>query len=167
MEHFVPFALSFQPALQLQEPSVWHFPLTQLQLWVKPLGLRHNPDPLIPSSHISQSEGHAWHSLPKNPDWQASHDEPVNPGRHAQDLCEVHIPPLVHAVLQEALCSWERITSDEKGTGNCSVSGDASQKITRLFDMSISTQVFGDIMNEGESIELVILEALAVVGSSM
>ena len=33
--------------------------------------------------------------------------------------------------------------------------------------MSISTQVFGDIMNEGESIELVIFEALAVVGSSM
>ena len=39
--------------------------------------------------------------------------------------------------------------------------------ITRLFDMSISTQVFEDIMNEGESIELVIFEALAVVGSGM
>ena len=74
--HFVPFALSTQPALHAHEPSLAHCPFKQLQSCVSLVVFRQTPDPFIPSSQVSQLAGQGWQFGPKKPVWQASQDEP-------------------------------------------------------------------------------------------
>lgn len=97
------------------------------------VGVRHRPEPVIPSSHDVQPVGHAVQLKPKNPDAQDSQDAPVNPGG------QVHVPAAEQTPLPEhggeQLEDWTSTSASAPDAlvGSCATSGTELQSTTRVF----------------------------------
>lgn len=159
LAHAVPFVPVVQPALQVQVPSEPHTPLRQSHVdgAFLMIGSRHRPEPVIPSSQVAQSAGHAWQVEPKNPGAQVSQDVPLNPGG------QVHVPEAEHTPAPAhggehaedwMSSSWE---SPDAPEGSCEASGTLSQKTRRsLEEPETAIHTFDEIASApGEIFEVV------------
>lgn len=90
--HAVPLVPAVHPGLQVHDPSDPHTPFRQLHVdgAFLMMGSRHRPLPVIPSSQVVQSAGHAWQVGPKNPGAHVSQDVPLKPGG------QLHVPDAEH-----------------------------------------------------------------------
>lgn len=139
----VPLAAVVQPGLHAHEPSEPHSPLRQLHVFKGDAtgGSRHLPVPDMPSSHVAQPAGHAWHVGPKKPAAQVSQAVPLNPGAHVQVPEAEHVPELAQGGEQVEDCMSRRDMDPELRKGSCAVSGTESHITTRPFDpKDIATQ---------------------------
>lgn len=144
-EHFVPSLLSTQPVLQVQLPPVPQTPFTQLHFrgsvsptWVE----RQRPLPEVPSSHLSQPEGHGWHFGPKKPGAHDSHDEPPNSAGQMHCPAAEQTPAPEQA--GEQLVDWMSSNASDGVRETWETSGTDSHRTTRpsfVFDET-ATQTF-------------------------
>jgi hypothetical protein len=93
---------------------------------------RQRPEPAIPSSHVVQPVGHAWHEGPKNPVAQTSQDEPLKPVGHVHWPDAEQTPEPEHGGEQALDSIAERDIEDMPGSWE--TSGAESQRTMRLDD---------------------------------
>lgn len=88
----VPLLAVVHPGLHVHWEPEEQTPLRQLHVdgASATAGTRHLPEPVRPSSHLSQFCGHAWQSGPKKP---AAHDSQLWP---VKPVGQTHVPFAVH-----------------------------------------------------------------------
>jgi hypothetical protein len=141
LAHSVPLSDLVQPALQVHEPSASHLPFRQLHVdgafWTS--GTRQRPEPEMPSSHLLQFDGQAWHCGPKKPGEHASHAVPLKPDGQAQVPAAVHTPAPAQAGEQDVPWMSRSASAPDALVGSCATSGRESHRTTRLLDEPAAT----------------------------
>ncbi|KAF7794732.1 hypothetical protein EIP86_005870 [Pleurotus ostreatoroseus] len=169
--HAVPLLAAVQPELHVHWPFEPQTPFKQLHaVELLDTGTKQRPLPEIPSSHVWQPAGHAWHVGPKNPEAQDSHDEPVKPAGHVHVPDAEHMPAPAHG--GEHAADWisriDKLLSDAP-EGSCATSGMEFHKIRRSEDddpADTAAQTFEDRTTEPAAVDVEAREAL-FVGSAV
>lgn len=120
-------------------------------------GSRHLPVPVMPSSQVAQSAGHAWQVEPKKPFEQVSQEVPLKPVGQTHVPDAEHTPEPAHGGEHAddwMSSNWEMEDAPE---GSCETSGTLSQKMILSFEEpeDIAAQTLDD--NASDPAEILVL----------